>query len=61
MITLNPPNVDLNQDDIEGLIDQYTHPHVDVKYKVVKYRKGLLESLRLYVILESYHIEWQSL
>jgi hypothetical protein len=42
-----PPNPDLNQDDFERLIGEYTQPHVDVKYDQVEYKKGLVGKLEV--------------
>ena len=42
-----PPNSVLNQDDFERLIDEYTNPHVDVRYVVAEYRKGLVGKLEV--------------
>ena len=43
-----PPNPDLNQDDFERLIGEYTDPHVNVKYEQVKYKKGLVGKLEIF-------------
>ncbi len=42
-----PPNPDLNQDDFERLIGEYTNPYVEVQYEVVEYRKGHVGKLEV--------------
>jgi hypothetical protein len=42
-----PPNPDINQDDFERLIGEYTNPYVEVRYEVVEYRKGPVGKLEV--------------
>ena len=43
----SPPNQDLNQDNFERLLAEYTEPFVDVRYEVVDYRKGPVGRLEI--------------